>query len=413
MTPTPSANRILTLDIVRGIAVMGILTMNIAAFALPYPAYANPAAYGGDNGVDFLSWGFNFILFDGKMRGLFSILFGASTLLVIERAAASGRDVARTHYARMVVLLGFGLLHFYFIWWGDILVLYALCGMLLYFFRDRSQRSLSRWAIALITLTIISFSVSGLTAALADRPGLPPNVSAGFVEAREALAVEFGADSPKIAGDLSLYRSDYATIVDSRLNGRRWEPFMAILGFGLETVGLMLLGMTLFKSGFLKGDWDRTRYRRWAIRAAIVALPPLAFLAWWQASTGFDAVRIFLAFFALSTPFDVALAVGWAAAIIWWAQGGALPALKARVAAAGQMAFTNYLATSIVMSSIFYGYGGNLFGEIPRAALWPFVLGMWALILLWSKPWLDHFAFGPLEWLWRSLSRMQLQPLRR
>ena len=204
MIPTPSANRILTLDIVRGIAVMGILTMNIAAFALPYPAYANPAAYGGDNGVDFLSWGFNYILFDGKMRGLFSILFGASTLLVIERAAASGRDVARTHYARMVVLLGFGLLHFYFIWWGDILVLYALCGMLLYFFRDRSQRSLSRWAIALITLSIISFSVSGLTAALADRPGLPPNVSAGFVEAREALAVEFGADSPKIAGDLSL-----------------------------------------------------------------------------------------------------------------------------------------------------------------------------------------------------------------
>ena len=410
---TDQCDRILTLDIVRGVAVMGILTMNIAAFAMPFPAYANPAAYGGDSGLDLASWAFNFLIFDGKMRGLFSILFGASTLLVIERATASGRGGARSHYARMVVLLAFGLAHFYLIWWGDILVLYAMCGSLLYFFRDRSPRWLTRWAIALITLSIISFSLTGLTATLADRPGLPPGVAAGFVEAREALTVEFGAESPKIRDDLRLYRSDYATIVDSRLNGRRWEPFTAILGFGLETVGLMMLGMALFKSGFLTGDWERERYRSWTIRTLLVALPPLALLAWWQASTDFDPTRIFLVFFALSTPFDVALAVGWAALIILWAKSGALPALQARVAAAGRMAFTNYLATSIVMSSLFYGYGLGLFGEVGRAALWPFVLGMWALILLWSKPWLDRFAYAPLEWLWRSLSRLQLQPLRK
>ena len=410
---TDQSDRILTLDIVRGVAVMGILVMNIAAFAMPFPAYANPAAYGGDSGLDLASWAFNFLIFDGKMRGLFSILFGASTLLVIERATASGRVGAKAHYARMLVLLGFGLIHFYFIWFGDVLALYALSGMLLYFFRNRSPRALIRWAVAFLSLSVIYFSLIGLTGALADNPNLPPAAAANMSESRNVIESDFGADSPKIASELALYQSDYATIVDSRLNGRRYEPFLSFFGFGLETLGLMFLGMAMFKSGFLTGEWEKARYRRWALRSAAIALPPLAFLAWWQASANFDAVRVFLAFLALSVPFDVLLAVGWAAAIIWWTKRGSHPALKARVAAAGRMAFTNYLATSVIMTSLFYGYGLGLFGEVSRAPLWIFVLGMWGLILAWSKPWLDRFQYGPLEWLWRSLARLQLQPMRK
>ena len=410
---TDQSDRILTLDIVRGVAVMGILVMNIAAFAMPFPAYANPAAYGGDSGLDLASWAFNFLIFDGKMRGLFSILFGASTLLVIERATASGRGGAKAHYARMLVLLGFGLIHFYFIWFGDVLALYALSGMLLYFFRNRSPRALIRWAVAFLSLSVIYFALIGLTGALADNPNLPPVAAANMSESRNVIESDFGADSPKIASELALYQSDYATIVDSRLNGRRYEPFLSFFGFGLETLGLMFLGMAMFKSGFLTGEWEKARYRRWALRSAVIALPPLSFLAWWQASANFDAVRVFLAFHALSVPFDVLLAVGWAAAIIWWAKRGSHPALNARVAAAGRMAFTNYLATSVIMTSLFYGYGLGLFGEVSRAALWIFVLGMWGLILASSKPWLDRFQYGPLEWLWRSLARLQLQPMRR
>ena len=410
---TIASDRIPTLDIVRGVAVMGILVMNIAAFAMPFPAYANPAAFGGDTGLDFASWAFNYLIFDGKMRGLFSILFGASTLLVIDRATAAGRGGARAHYARMIVLLGFGLVHFYFIWFGDVLALYALCGMLLYFFRNKSPRALVRWAVAFLSLSIIYFGLIGLTGVLAGYPDLSPETAANMIESRNVIESEVGAGSPKIASDLALYRSDYATIVDSRLNGRRWEPLLSFFGFGFETLGLMFLGLAMFKSGFLTGEWDPARYRRWALRSVAIALPPLAFLAWWQASAGFDAVRVFLAFLALSVPFDVLMAVGWAAAIIWWVKVGPMPALKARVAAAGRMAFTNYLMTSIVMTSIFYGYGLDLFGEVGRATLWLFVFGMWGLILLWSKPWLDRFAYGPLEWLWRSLARMQLQPLRK
>jgi len=408
---TGAGQRFVTLDIVRGIAVMGILVMNIAAFALPFPAYANPAAYGGDSDANLISWMFDFLIFDGKMRGLFSILFGASTLLVIERATAAGRGGAKAHYARMIVLLGFGLVHFYFIWFGDVLALYAISGMLLYFFRNKSPRALVRWAVGLISLSILYFAAIGLSASLAGSPKLPPQAATGLIEARNAVELEVGADSPKIARELKLYKSDYPAIVESRLIDRTFEPFVSFFGFGFETLGLMFIGMALFKSGMLTGEWETARYRRWAIRSAIIALPPLAFLAWWQFSANFDAVRVFLAFLALSVPFDILLAVGWAAAIIWWVKVGPMPALKLRVAAAGRMAFTNYLATSIVMTSIFYGYGLGLFGEVSRAGLWLFVLGMWGLILAWSKPWLDRFHYGPLEWLWRSLSRLQLQPL--
>ena len=402
-----------TLDIVRGIAVMGILAMNIVAFAMPFPAYANPAAYGGDSGANLVSWIFNFLIFDGKMRGLFSILFGASTLLVIERATAAGRAGARAHYARMIVLLGFGLVHFYFIWFGDILALYALSGMLLYFFRNKSPSALLRWAVAFLSLSFLYFSAIGLTGLVAGTDMVSPRASTEFMEARRTLEAEVGPTSPKIASDLALYKSDYATIVESRLVGRTWEPFASFLAFGLETLGLMFIGMALFKSGMLTGQWETARYRRLAIVAGAIGLPALAFLAWWQISANFDAVRVFFAFLGLSMPFDVLMAVGWASAIIWWVKTGPMPALKARFAAAGRMAFTNYLMTSIVMTTIFYGYGGNLFGEVGRAALWLFVIGMWGLILAWSKPWLARFHYGPMEYLWRSLSRLQPQPMRK
>ena len=412
-TTSTEANRIVTLDVVRGIAVMSILTMNIVAFAMPYPAYANPAAYGGDSGLDLVSWAFNYLIFDGKMRGLFSILFGASTLLVIERATAAGRGGGGAHYGRMLVLLLFGLVHFYFIWFGDILALYALSGMVLYRFRNKSPRSLVRWAIGFLSIGAIFFGLIALSGAVAGSSRLPPHASSVLLESRRTIEQEVGASSKKIPADLKLYRSDYRKIMESRLIGRTWEPFGSFLSFGFETLGLMFIGMALFKTGFLTGGWEVARYRRWALRCMVISLPALAFLAWWQASANFDAVRVFAAFITLSMPFDLLMAIAWAALIILWVKTGPMAALKTRVAAAGRMAFTNYLMTSIVMTSIFYGYGLGLFGEVGRAALWLFVLGMWALILLWSRPWLDRFQYGPFEWLWRSLSRLEVQPLRK
>ena len=413
MATNAEDSRIVTLDTVRGIAVMGILAMNIVAFAMPFPAYVNPAAYGGDSGIDLVSWFLNFVLIDGKMRGLFSMLFGASTLLVIDRASRAGRGGAAAHYARMAVLLLFGCLHFYFLWFGDILALYALSGMVLYFFRNKSPKSLVGWAVGFMALSMLFYGLVAWTAAIAGSPSLPPRASQELMEARRTVEGEVGATSSKIASDLKLYKSDYATIVDSRLNKRTIEPFASFFSFGFETLGLMFIGMALFKTGFFTGAWEAARYRKWLLRCALISIPVLAGLGLWIIASNFDAPLIFGSFIAMSMPFDTLMAIAWAALVILWVKRGGVSALRDRVAATGRMAFTNYLATSVVMTTIFYGYGLNLFGEVNRAGLWLFVLGMCGLMLLWSKPWLERFHYGPLEWVWRTLSRGSLQPMRK
>ena len=112
-------------------------------------------------------------------------------------------------------------------------------------------------------------------------------------------------------------------------------------------------------------------------------------------------------------PFDTLMTIGWAALIMLLIKTVASDAVRARLAAAGRMAFTNYLATSVVMTTIFYGYGLALFGSVPRAALYLFCFAMWAAMLLWSKPWLDRYRYGPLEWLWRCLTYRTVFPLKK
>jgi uncharacterized protein len=407
------ADRIVTLDTVRGVAVMGILAMNILAFAWPFPVYLNPAAGAGDSGIDLTSWLVSFLVFDGKMRGLFSILFGASTLLVIQRATEGGRGGARAHYARMTVLLLFGLAHFYLLWFGDILVGYAIAGMVLYWMRNLSVTKLVALGLSLVLVSMLMMTFMGGGALIASNPAAPPESATELAGVRSEVEKMTGAQSPMIGSELALYRSDYETIFHHRFVEKRWDPLVGATFFLFETLGLMLFGMALFKSGFLTGEWSRKRYLRWGLVSAILALPPLAALAWWQVDSSFDAAVVFLSSMALSIPFDMLMAVAWAALVILWVQDGAMTGLHARVAAAGRMAFTNYLTTSLVMTTIFYGYGFALFGEVGRAALWIPVIGMWAAMLSWSKPWLDRFHYGPLEWLWRSMSRGSVQPMRR
>lgn len=408
-----STDRIVTLDIVRGVAVMGILAMNIVAFAWPFPVYVNPAAGAGAQGADLASWLFAFLVFDSKMRGLFSMLFGASTLLVIRQAVAAGRSGAGSHYARMAVLAVFGLAHFYLVWFGDILFLYAVAGMVLYLMRNLSVTKCIALGSSFMLVSILFLTILGGSAMMAGNRDLAPEAREGLAGAQAEVEKTSGAGSPLMDSETRLYQSDYSTIVHHRFIERRWEPFGSAAFFIFETLGLMLLGMALFKSGFITGEWEARRYRRWALVTAIIAFPPLAGLAWWQMQSGFDAATVFTASMALSVPFDTLLAIGWAALVILWAKAGPVEGMRGRVAATGRMAFTNYLMTSIVMTTIFYGYGLSLFAEVSRAALWLFVLVMWAAMLWWSKPWLERFRYGPFEWLWRSLARGRLQPMRR
>ena len=404
--------RIATLDIVRGVAVMGILAMNIIAFAMPFQAYFNPTAFGVDDALDYASWVVSFIFVDGKMRGLFSLLFGASMLLVIERAQASGGHPRSVHFRRMFWLLLFGLLHLYFIWFGDILTLYALVGMIAWRFRNMAPRNLVRWGIALVAIQFLIFAAMSVGAYFLQQAAARPGVAADVMEQWQALQVKFAPLSGQPLNEkLALFQGTYGGLVESRLEVHGAAPLLSLMMMGWETLGYFLFGMAAFKTGFLTGQWAPDRYRTWAITGLAISVPAYAILAWLLAQDGFSIPAVLGLVMAGTIPFRPAMILAYAALIILLTRHGGW--LVDRIAAAGRVAFTNYLGTSIIMTSLFYGYGLGLYGSFDRAELWLVVIAMWALMLGWSKPWLDRFAYGPFEWAWRSLSRWKVQPIRK
>jgi uncharacterized protein len=403
--PTP---RIATLDIVRGVAVMGILAMNIVGFALPFQAYLNPLALGPLDQADFASWAVGFIFIDGKMRGLFSFLFGASMLLVIERAEAKDEAADLVHYRRMFWLLFFGLAHLYLVWFGDILTSYALVGMIAFLFRNLSQRALIAWAAFLLFAQLVVFANLAVDAATLQQAAAHPGPAPEW----QALQAQFGVMSAEAkAQEFALYRGGYVDILADRVSDQALGPIRGLGLFGWETLAYFLLGMAALRSGFLTGGWSDPRYRRTVLLGFGIGIPAYSLLAWLLARDGFPVPATIALSMAATVPFRPLMVVATAALIILATRRGG--ALVDRIAAAGRAAFTNYLGTSLIMTSLFYGYGGGLFGTLGRAQLWLVVLAMWALILLWSKLWLDRFRYGPLEWLWRSLARGEPQPMRR
>lgn len=411
MSQPVGQDRHITLDAMRGFAVMGILAMNIIAFAMPEWAYVTPIAYGGESLADRISWFLSAIFVDGKMRGLFSLLFGASLMLITERAEAKGGSAARTHYARMAWLALFGLAHFYFIWFGDILFLYATLGCIAFLFRNWEPARLIKWAVIifLIGWLLWALQLVGLQIFqfFATRPDADPSLVAQY---REILnSPDFAMN---IEADLALHRGGYTEIVAAKL--KDWsDPLFAILQGWHETLALMMVGMALLKNGFLTGQLESGEYLLWVRRLLVPGLVLNALVAIWVAVMGFDLITSLAAFLTWSAIPRMMLTIAYAALLILLIRRMAGAALIDRVAAAGRVAFTNYLGTSIVMTTIFYGYGLGLYGDFGRAALWLFVIGGWVVMLLWSKPWLERFHYGPFEWIWRSLARGEVQNWRR
>ncbi|WP_332811643.1 DUF418 domain-containing protein [Sphingomonas sp.] len=397
------SGRIVTLDILRGVAVMGILAINIAAFALPLDAYLNPRALGLESDADLLSWAASFVLIEGKMRGLFSLLFGASMLLVIERAEAAGEPSDKVHFRRMGWLLLFGLLHYYFIWHGDILTLYAAVGIVAWFLHGSSPRALVRVAIALILLQFLLFALLALPATgLLAGPQTPP--MPGQASAGSAIA-------SRVAEAVALYRGSYGGIVHHQFTDGLYGPIDSILLNGAETLGYMLLGMAALKTGFITGSWSLRRYRQIAAAGFAMGIPLGSLLALGLIREQFSNPAIISLNLAATTLLRPIMIFATIALIILATRRGG--ALTDRIAAAGRAAFTNYLGTSILMTALFYGYGLGLFGKLSRAELWLVVVPAWMLMLLWSKPWLERYRYGPFEWLWRSLARGRPQPMRK
>lgn len=407
MTDSTSATqRYLSLDVVRGIAVMGILLANMPAFALPGAAYFSPMAWGGHSGANVTAWLTTFVFVEGKMRGLFSFLFGASMLLIIERAAKQGESPARVHYSRMAVLFLFGVAHGYLIWWGDILSHYALVGAIAFLFARMRQEQLLAAALTGLVLTGIwnGLALYTLTESAARNT---PDAIATWTE----FSKGFGVPSPSwIANEIAAMRGAWTAEV-----AFRWEhldnPFALLKIFGIETLTAVLFGMWGYKSGFVTGSWDRAAYRKVAMTCLGTAWAAYLLIGLNTMLQGFDQRWVFFGSIVGTVPFRILGTIGYAALVILALRPGGW--LTERLTAVGKAAFTNYLGTSILVTAVFYGWGLGQFARWDRATIYLVPPVIWSIMLLWSKPWLERFRYGPFEWAWRSLSRLKLQPMRK
>lgn len=407
----PSGERIASLDFIRGIAVLGILAANIIAFGQPMTAYMYPGAFTTPHGAaeDWM-WVAQFVLVDGKMRGLFTLLFGASVWLFLERAEARGAG-AGLQVRRLAWLALFGALHYFLLWRGDILLIYAVSGLLLLPFLHlgpKHQLVLALIGYALGTLAYGAMTSWMANTANADLPASSPliGMQAEFLAGQEADLADGRLESELIAS------GDYAGFVSHNLTAHTLDPLVMVLFFAFETIPLMLLGVALYRLGLFDGRIAAARLRKWGWLGVIggtVLTVPIALASLRGGLTYFDTLAAFSGWSMLPR---LPVILGLAALLALWASR-ATGWLGRRLSAAGRTAFSNYLGTSMLMVLIFHGWAGGLFAELTRGQLYLVMLLGWAAMLAWPVWWLARYRYGPLEWLWRCLTYGRRFALRR
>jgi uncharacterized protein len=404
---TTAVERHTSIDAVRGFAVLGILLMNIVGMGLPTFAYVDPTYLGPVEGANLWVWAVNFVVTDGKMRALFTMLFGASMLLIADRAEGRTPGPAATHYRRVWWLFVIGMIHAYFLFFGDILVCYAIAGAVAFFFRKLGPKTLvlvgSLILAALLTYKIVDAqTLHALQAAVAAGTASPADLAAWN-------QAQFLLDAPQAMGqeELRLMRGDFFDALKSRANAAFilqafYLPFDAIP----EAIGQMLIGAGLFRLGFFTLGWSSRAYAAMIAVGYLIGVPVMVWLCCATVQADFEPVQQhwYAVLTAGPRPF---IALAHASLLMLIIRAGAWRVLVNRLEAAGRMAFSNYLMTSIITTFVFCGFGLGLYGQLERYELYYVVLGVWAFILLWSRPWLAAFHYGPFEWVWRSLVMWQ------
>jgi uncharacterized protein len=408
-----AGERLTSLDFIRGVAVIAILAVNIFSFALPDGAALSPHWRGEQDG-DTSAFIANYVFADGKFRGLFTLLFGAGMAMMMERHLAQGLPAKTLHMHRMIWLGVIGAAHMVLLWHGDILLGYALCGLLLTALPPHVS---ARHLIGVGTALLLGGAVMLAAMSLFSSPHMAAHLP--FLRDNPAMMMDMIvrhdaelADLEKsVEADFTLYLGPYSGMVAQRIGFLFTYPAGFIMG-ALETIPLMLIGMGLYRSDFLTGRLGASAYWRVILISLPIGFALTALSLWPVMASDFDPLVGFAALISFSVAGRLALLLGYAALLILLARrwsGG----FAARITAAGRMALSNYLGTSLIMTSLFYGYGLGLYGAFDRWALYGFVVLGAALMLLWSKLWLAHFHYGPAEWLWRSLARGEAQAFRR
>ena len=423
--PVSERDRIMSLDVLRGVAILGILVMNIYMFAMPFVGYMNPLAYGGTEAINVGTWIFTHILFDQKFLTIFAMLFGAGIVLVSARSEAKGASPAAIFYRRQFWLVVIGAIHGYLIWVGDILFMYALIGMLAYLFRRRSVKTLLIVAACILPVTLL-FNLGNAKyaeMAIAEVDEIIALQEAGeeISDEQQTTLDEWEKQRPFLAptdadiqAELEAYLASYPEILAHRVPMVAQMQLFMVLMFGLWRVGaLMLAGMALMKLGVFSAERSTRFYRNMILVGYLVGIPLTTFSAIDLHAHEFSTFHQMRLGGLANYVGSIVVALGHIGLVMLLVRTGALSRVTKRFAAVGRMALTNYLMHSVILTTVFYGYGIGLYGSIPRAAQMLFVVAVIGFQLWFSSAWLKHYRFGPVEWLWRSASYWRLQPMRK
>ena len=396
--PVQAKDRIFNLDMLRGFAVLGILAVNAATFAWPVEVMMSEAPPPVDlSQADWVGFWAADVFFSDKMRTLFTLLFGVSVFLV--GGETRDRDRGPLLTRRLLWLGLFGLLHG-MIWYGDILLHYAYCGLLFMLCRSWSAKRLLSWGGGITVLwgviaTLGYLAIANAPAELADQmragqPASDPETIAAVVQAYGNGA--FGWFTQNVA-DWAMFQLALS-------------PFLIPI-----TVPLMMLGLGLYKIGFFSGKAPMALYLVLLVVGGL-NLAAFAVLRWQDVMAGpdVDPTRGWAAAMGGMAPL---ISLFYASSLILLARFGLKPLLSL-LAPVGRMAFTNYLTQTLIMASLYYlPWGPFWFGQQGPAAIWMSVGAIWLLQIVWSPLWLSRFTMGPFEWLWRRVTYKGPVPLRR
>lgn len=419
MQPISREERLESLDVLRGFALLGILVMNIAGMGLPRSAYLNPQIAGGAEGADLWFWFLAHVFVDGKMRALFSLLFGAGVVLLLGRMAQREGSPAGLYFRRTLLLIGFGLVHGNLLWYGEVLYGYGLCGLLLYWFRNwTGRRLLTAGGLLLLLNAAMGLGARAqFSQALEDRARLQAQTARSAEDNRKLDRIEqqlamFAPTSAMIEAEITARRGTASAIAMNSRFAREFEGVMFFKVFLLDLLGMMLLGMGMVKTGVLAGEYSAAFYWRGLFIGFAVGLPLLAWSGWAWMRDGFSVPGFFG---YIGTTIDAgrfAVAFAYICSFQLLLQAGVLRLATSWLADVGRMAFTNYVLCSVLALLVFSGFGLGLFNQLSRAQLLLVVVPIWAINLGLSRWWLGRYRFGPLEWLWRSLTYGAAQPMR-
>ena len=345
--PTSPSERIVSLDALRGVAVLGILVINVRAFSMPETVLLNPTVYGDFSGANYWAWLAGHVLAEGTFITVFSALFGAGIVLFTRSKRAKGQRAARLHYRRTLLLTAAGLAHAYLLWYGDVLVAYGICGLVLAFARDWSPRALAAAGTALLLVAPL-FEVLGALAAES-----------------EAIAAWWEPGEAALRAEVAAYRGGWIEQLDHRVPaalGRQTTGFLASTFWRVG--GTILWGMALYKWGVVTGERSDRPYRLLVAGGLIGAGIVLAGV-WYIEASGWSAG---------AAPFwrqfnyagSLLVAGGYVGAVTLYARRRPEGPLTRALAAVGRTAFTNYLLQTVVATTVFYGHGLGLFGSVSR-----------------------------------------------